>query len=151
LIQWIKEVLVSQPIDYLFVDIVGLGGGVYDVLKRDLDGICEMRIFNGGSNARNQRIYFNLRSECWHMLKDWLKDHGSIPNKSKLRTELTTQEYRYRTDGRKIMLSKDEAKSKGIPSPNMGDAINMTFAPLVIAERPKLEQSKPKRKVGFYG
>lgn len=150
LIDWVKAIHVTEGFQYLFVDAVGVGGGVYDTLKRDLAGVCEVRVFNGGTPARKKQVYKNLRAECWVMLRDFLRDKGSIPDDRGLRTELVSQQYGYdKTTSQIIMMAKDYAKSKGIPSPNKSDAICMTFAPLIETPKPKLE-NKPKR-MGYYG
>jgi len=134
------------------VDSVGVGGGAFDMLKKSLGGICEMRTFNGALPARKDKLYANLRAECWMMLRDALRDNLSIPNDKNLRTELVTQTYKFDQKNRYLMESKEVAKSKGIPSPNKSDAICMTFAPLQIKEKLKLTRNTQRNKaVGYYG
>jgi phage terminase large subunit len=137
--------------DYLFVDSVGVGAGVYDGLKRVADGAFELRLFNGAHSPRKPNVYANMRAECWFLMRDWIRDLGQLPNDRNLRLELSSLQYKHDKQNRWLMEAKEDLKKRGGKSPDLSDALSMTFAPLVIAERPKLEQSKPKRKVGFYG
>ena len=84
-------------------------------------------------------------------MRDWIRDMGQLPNDRNLRLELSSLQYKHDKQNRWLMEAKEDLKKRGGKSPDLSDALSMTFAPLVIAERPKLEQSKPKRKVGFYG
>jgi phage terminase large subunit len=151
LVKQVERVFHTIGFDYLVVDSVGVGGGAFDMLKKSLGGICEMRTFNGSLPARKDKLYANLRAECWMMLRDALRDNLSIPNDKNLRTELVTQTYKFDQKNRYLMESKEVAKSKGIPSPNKSDAICMTFAPLQIKEKPKLNRPQRNKAVGYYG
>jgi hypothetical protein len=76
--------------------------------------------------------YANKRAEIWGSLREWL-EHGSIPNvltgeNSTLVDELTGPTYTM-TKKEEIQLeSKKEMRSRGVPSPNVADALACTFA-----------------------
>ena len=50
--------------------------------------------------------------------------------------ELTSRRYRYLSDGRMKLETKEEMRKKGLKSPDWGDAIAMAYAG--VKERPKI-------------
>lgn len=149
LVDRVAQIHTTLPFNYLFVDVVGIGAGVYDGLKRKSGGVFELRQFNGASQARKPQVFANLRAECWFHMRDWLKEHGNIPNDKILRLELTSLQYMHDKQNRWLLESKDDLKKRGGKSPDLSDALSMTFAPLIETPKPKLE-NKPKR-MGYYG
>ena len=75
-----------------------------------------------------------MRDELWWNAHHWFQDkRGAISTKldrelvDQLTGELTSIRYGFR--GSKIKVeSKDELKKRGLPSPNLGDALCLTFA-----------------------
>ena len=149
LVDRVAQIHTTLPFNYLFVDVVGIGAGVYDGLKRKAGGVFELRQFNGASQARKPQVFANLRAECWFHMRDWLKEHGNIPNDKILRLELTSLQYMHDKQNRWLLESKDDLKKRGGKSPDLSDALSMTFAPLIETPKPKLNQT-PKR-MGYYG
>ena len=119
--------------DALFVDGTGLGAGVVDRLAqlgypvRDINfGQKADRVLTEVDATR----YANKRSEMWGYMRAWLPG-GAIPNDDDLEVELTGIQYGYKDSrtGSDLMLEKkDDMKKRGLPSPNMGDALALTFA-----------------------
>jgi hypothetical protein len=73
--------------------------------------------------------YVNKRSEMWGAgIKPWLKAGGAIEKRPQLREDLLGPETVARLDGKILLESKDSMKKRGIPSPNYGDALGLTFA-----------------------
>lgn len=65
----------------------------------------------------------------WGEMKDWLKEGGSIPpNDQGLYDDLTSPEAIIDKNGRIQLESKKDMKERGLPSPNKGDALALTFA-----------------------
>jgi hypothetical protein len=121
--------------DQIFVDGGGVGGGVVDRLRQLKVDVVEVQF--GGKPLRHQpgqdaatSIYANRRAECWGYLKEWLAG-GSIPNDQELIGDLTGVEYGYRMiDGRDAIQleKKDDMRRRGLASPDIGDALALTFA-----------------------
>ena len=63
----------------------------------------------------------------WGEMKDWLMDGGTI-NDDRLIQELTAPESRINHAGKQVLESKDEMRRRGLPSPNIADALALTFA-----------------------
>lgn len=74
----------------------------------------------------------NKRVEMWDQIPKWLRAGGSIPMHDGLRQDLLGVELVPRVDGLKQLESKKEMKARGLPSPNYGDALALTFAYPVV-------------------
>lgn len=110
--------------DAVVIDI-GFGTGVYScgvTWKRD------WQLFNFGINLPRGTGYLNERARVYDEAKKWLKNGGVIENIEELISDLTGIEVVPRTDGVLQLESKKEMKARGLPSPNLADALVMTFA-----------------------
>ena len=108
--------------DAVFVD-AGAGAGVIDRLRQI--GIDCIEVPFGGKPIDPQ--YKNKRAEMWSLMADWLPT-GSIPNEPDLKQDLAAPTYSYDAMGRKQLEAKDQIKARGLASPDMGDALALTFA-----------------------
>ena len=77
--------------------------------------------------------YVNKRAEMWGTGKKWLKAGGAIdPKDEGLYQDLIGPETVPRLDGKILLESKEDMKERGLPSPNRGDALMLTFAEPVM-------------------
>jgi hypothetical protein len=111
------------------VDVIGIGAGVVDRL-RELDlpvlgvNVAESATF------QNQGAH-RLRDELWLAAKTWLLARDCrLPDDPNLVAELATPRVRFTSAGKLRVESKDEAKARGIKSPDRADAFCLTFAAL---------------------
>ena len=115
------------------VDEGGVGGGVVDRLR-------QLRIPVIGVDFGSKPDYFhgeieryaNKRAEIWGEMRKWLEG-GSIPNiqtgeNITLVDELTGPTYGLNNKEAIQLESKKEMRRRGIPSPNVADALACTFA-----------------------
>lgn len=73
--------------------------------------------------------YVNKRAEMWGTMKLWVKQGGAIdPKDEGLYQDLIGPETVPRLDGKILLESKEDMKERGLPSPNKGDALALTFA-----------------------
>jgi hypothetical protein len=73
--------------------------------------------------------YYLKRSEMWGGgIRPWLKEGGAIEKIPQLREDLLGPETVPRLDGKVQLEAKKDMKARGIPSPNYGDALALTFA-----------------------
>jgi len=108
-----------------FIDTVGVGGGVYDRLIQlgfNVFGI------NGGSTPKNKKRYFNKRMEMWSKMKEWLNEVGEIPDNRELENDLTGPQYSFNAKYQETLEKKEDMKKRGIRSPDLGDALALTFS-----------------------
>ncbi len=61
-------------------------------------------------------------------MRDWLKAGGAYPDSQELYDDLIGPETKPRVDGKIQLESKEEMKSRGLPSPNKADALALSFA-----------------------
>jgi hypothetical protein len=115
----------------VFLDMGAMGSPVLDRL-RDLGlGHIVQGVYFGSSAIRDD-LYVNRRAEMWHKIALWLKDGGKLPDKAAesqdIEDDLTSPEYFYSHKGKMQLESKDDMKTRGLPSPDDGDALALTFA-----------------------
>lgn len=71
--------------------------------------------------------YFNKRAEMWMSMADWIKRGGSVPHLPELTRELTSPTYTF-NQGKFILEPKDLIKKRIGISPDLADALALTFA-----------------------
>ena len=134
----VQEAIDRESPDAVVIDGDGIGGAVYDYLKaRGYDRKTLLHEFHGGLPATDPHKYLNRRAEIWGELKDWLEG-AQIPDEPELDTDLTGPDYGYHPSKQCIVLeSKDEMRARGVDSPDLGDALAMTFGVRVAPPKPK--------------
>ena len=113
----------------VFVDAGGVGGGVVDILhNRGFKKIVRAVMFGG--RALNDNRYHNRRAEMWDGLRQWLNSTPTvkIPDDENLCAELCSVNKKYDSRGRLQLEEKDEIKKRLGRSPDMADALALTFA-----------------------
>ena len=111
----------------IFVDVIGLGAGVYDRLREMGYPAVPVNVAN---TAFDQRKYGRRRNELWWMVRDKFESGTiSIPDDKELVDELSTMKV-HPPDSSGVMqvFSKAELKKQGYKSPNKADALCLTFA-----------------------
>lgn len=114
----------------VFIDSIGVGAGLVDRLRQLGRSVIEV---NAGSSSDMPHAK-NKRSEMWVAMRDWLHSGGAIPNDQELIAQLSCVEYKYDANDRIQLARKDEIKKDGMPSPDIADALALTFAYPVAKE-----------------
>ena len=121
--------------DAIVIDGDGIGGAVVDLVRRRnfhrREGKDILTEFHGAGAAHDPKIYYNRRAEVWGLARDAMKEGQDLPHDNELLGDLAAPQYGYSTRGgfEVIQLeSKDDMRSRGIASPDSGDAYVMTFA-----------------------
>ncbi|MDP1752560.1 MAG: terminase [Reyranella sp.] len=128
----VAEIAFAHGPAAIFVDETGLGAGVVDRLRQL--GVQHVQGVNFGASAARwdgdgaKSLYANKRAEMWGNLKDWLKAGGALPDDPELRADLTGVEYGYTGTGEIQLEKKEDMKKRGLASPDIGDALALTFA-----------------------
>jgi phage terminase large subunit len=115
-----------EPVKQIAVDTIGIGSGVADMLRRDKKFGTKVVDVNSSLRLDDGQNY-NLRSRIWRDMREYLKAGASLPTDPDLTTDLTALQYSYRA-GALLMESKDDAKKRGMKSPDRADSIALTFA-----------------------
>lgn len=128
---YISELASSRKPQAIFVDGVGVGGGVVDRLRVLGLNIIEV---NAGAKAGQDNRYFNKRAEMWGRMREWLQSRGVLAQSDiELAAELTGPQYKFDPSNRIMLEKKDEMKKRGLRSPDLADALALTFAQPVAA------------------
>ena len=108
----------------VFVDGVGVGAGVVDRLRQlGLDVIDAQ----AGTKPVDPSRYFNKRAEMWAAMKEWMQSGASLPDDQELIADLTGLTYHFAPGGQLQLEKKEDMKKRGLPSPDMADALALTF------------------------
>lgn len=138
--------------DQVAIDVGGLGAGVVDRLE-ELGHGNVIAAINFGSAALDPKRFVNRRAEMWWELRDWLDGDVPvmIPDRDDLHTDLVAPQYKYDSNQRRKLESKDEIKKRGLRSTDCGDALALTFAePLLLDETETTSQVVVVDKVAGY-
>lgn len=120
----IVEIVLDETPDAIFIDAVGIGAGVVDRVRQL--GVTCVEV-NGGTTDCHPK-YRNKRTEMWGELRTWMKSGAEIPDDKDLIADLVGPEYSF-TNTQKLMLErKEDMKRRGLSSPDVGDALALTFA-----------------------
>ncbi len=117
----------------MFIDIGGLGAGVYDILAdRGYKEIVKGIYF--GQKALDERKYTNRRAEMWDKINLWLSDvlPVQLPKEESLLIELTAVNKKFDKLGRLQLEDKDVLKRRIGKSSDFADALALTFAEPVL-------------------
>ena len=112
----------------VFIDVGGLGAGVYDRLKELIDNNLIVAV-NSSNTPLDADKYQNKRAEMWGTMREWLCDHPvKIPDVDDLQSDLCNIKYTWDSKTRLLMESKEKMKKRGIRSPDGADSLALTFA-----------------------
>ena len=109
------------------IDVIGIGSGVVDRLREQGLPVIGVNVSESSSLAPS---YVNLRAELWDVGKQWLesKDCKLPIDDQDLLGELSVPRYKFSSNGKMQLESKEDMKKRGIASPNRADAFMLTFA-----------------------
>lgn len=152
---WLKQVIDTEKPAKVFIDVGGVGAGVYDRLCEMGYGHIVVAVNFGSSplepqpldeNGKPKGGYLNRRAEMWGWSRDWLEDPGGvdIPDKDSLQADAMAPGYKYDSLTRIVLESKEDIRKRGLRSPDEWDAVALTFAEPVVEMRPM-----PKRNMSW--
>lgn len=134
----------SQQPSVIAVDAIGVGFGCYSILKEFGLPAKEIKVSN--RPTRSPEKYNRLRDQIWWECREWFAtENCRIPNNAELISELTLPTYD--TDNGKIRVEEKKAIKKRLKgnSPDLADALCLTFAVSATRYASKYSWSKPIR------
>jgi hypothetical protein len=163
--------MVARKIDMIHPDAVnidmgGVGAGVYDVLTDMGYGYCLNAVnFGGnpiGTGPTGDDLYFNRRAEMWDLMRQWFNGDRpvQIPDDDRIQGDVCAPQWdtknggcRHNSNNELIMEEKDKIKARLGASPDLGDALALTFAvPFaagMVAQNQPPPQKRGKRRTGY--
>jgi hypothetical protein len=118
--------------DAIFVDAGGVGEGTVAKL-REL-GLQVQAVYFGSKDDNPSGLVrcANKRSSMWCAMAQWLKA-GAIPNDPELKAQLIGPEHSENPHGI-VLERKEDMKARGLASPDIADALALTFAAPVFSQ-----------------
>jgi hypothetical protein len=108
------------------VDGVGLGAGLVDRLQAM--GYGNVIDVNSGRNATDKVRFGNFKAEIWQRMRNWIRDRAAFEYHKELFDDLTAVQYDFDKRDRLIIETKDSLRERNLPSPDLADALALTFA-----------------------
>jgi len=138
----VSEVVQRHRVDGVFVDGGGVGGGVVDNCRA-----LHVHVFDVQFGSKSESVgwawgnegerYANKRAEMWGCMRSWLKS-GCIPNDADLKAQLIGPTYTYNLKSEILLEKKEDMMKRGLDSPDLADALALTFAmPVAAHYRPE--------------
>jgi len=108
------------------VDVIGLGAGVVDRLR-------ELKLPVIGINVAEEpsikEQFLRLRDELWWRVREWFTARDStMPRDNDLIADLSAPTYSITSSGHIKIESKVDMEKRGVRSPDLADALCLTFA-----------------------
>jgi len=133
-----------SDVDMMFIDVGGLGAGVYDRLVElgyEEDG--RIMAVNSSSRALQDDRFVNKRAEMWVNMRDWFEQPGGvdIEDLDVIQADICGPRYSYDSASRYVIEKKESMMKRGILSPDLGDAAGLTFAEPVAPPSLKIRKS----------
>lgn len=122
------DLLGEEEILTFLDDTVGWAHGAVDVLRAAGHNVYAILFSSPAGDPR----YKNMRAEMWMRMADWVKAGGSLPNIPELIQEMSAPTYFFNA-GQFQLESKEQIKKRLGKSPDLADALALTFA---LPERP---------------
>lgn len=125
--------------EMIYVDGAGVGGGVVDYLSTAGYPVRDVQV---GAKADDPIRWQNKRVELWGEMREWLntaffrcaEEHVML-----LQSDLLAPSYKYTISGQTALEKKEDMKKRGVPSPDVADALALTFyerlAPAGLAKK----------------
>lgn len=117
---------------HIFIDDIGVGGGVTDMCRNA--GLPVTGVNSGATDFPEKNVCLNLRMSMWRTMAQAIKDGLDLTaitqmQFEKLKDDLINIEYFSNPQNQKYQLeSVDSLKARGLPSPDRGTAIALSFA-----------------------
>jgi hypothetical protein len=128
------------PVGQLFIDGTGLGGGLVDHLRRRGYLVTDVQFGAKAFDEIDGVRYANMRAFIWGRMREALKYLCLPTNNQALREQLCAPEYSFSRAGDAILLEpKDAMRRRGVPSPDLADALACSFGGEIAMLQPLSE------------
>jgi hypothetical protein len=144
---WVRQVIDADRPAKVFIDVGGVGAGVYDQLAHmgePYAGLVEQVNFGSSpvepapldEQGRPAGGPLNRRAETWLKSKQWLESAGGVqlPDSDALQADACGPGYHYDALTRLALESKENMRRRGAKSPDEWDAVALSFARPVVMQ-----------------
>jgi len=126
----IVEAYRKKMFDRIMVDSIGLGAGVVDrLIEMNVPAIA----VNVAESSAQKENFSRLRDQLWWACREFFTEKQGridpwVDHLDDLIGELSAVRYKILSNGKIKIEDKDEMKKRGLLSPNIADALCLTFA-----------------------
>jgi phage terminase large subunit len=135
---WIKQEGGSFEFDFIAIDAIGDGKGVYDSLYEmkengQLPNLKDVRQYKSSFEAPDKERFDRLRDYVYDKMKWWFINdkpafHPDFASEcDNMKEEIVAITAGFNSQGKLKIESKQDMRKRGIKSPNITDALTMTF------------------------
>ena len=138
-LQWVKDIIRTDKPAAVFIDSGGIGRYLINFLRAagpEYASVVNAVNFGSKSQAKLAQPKvagpINRRAEMHERMKRWLEqeDGVQIPDRDDLQADLVATPIKPTTNNDLQLLSKSDMRAKGLRSPDLADALALTFANL---------------------
>jgi hypothetical protein len=133
------------PVHTLVYDAVGNGADFDTSIKRTPGINAALLPVMWGQPAKDEKEYFNQRSEAWGKMRTWL-ENAQIPDMDDLENQLCSLDYGYDAKFRIQLQSKKDCKKNAGKSPDRADSLALSFVPDLIDRKITNSRVRPVRR-----
>lgn len=152
-VAWLCQIIDEHDPAKMVIDRGSMGANIISSLRARGPKYADvvMGIDFGGKSALKKAQPdksgpWNRRAEIWGKMREWLLEDGVIPDDKDLGSDLSAPRIKYRANNDWLLESKTEMKARGVSSPDLADALAMTFAVTQFFDN----WSKPAQPTGFH-
>lgn len=134
-VAWLSKIIDEDRPERMCIDRGSMGANIVSSLrnrKRQYADVVKGIDFAGTSKAKGAHPKragpWNRRAEIWGIMRDWLKEGGCIPDNDELASDLSAPKEKFRANNDWLLESKVDMKARGVRSPDLADALALTFA-----------------------
>ena len=134
----VARIIHDEDVAKAYIDVTGMGVGTYDRLAEQGYGniVTPVNFASKpiapeafGEDGRVAGGCANRRAELWKNMKRAIEaGRFSLPDDNSLQADLVSCGYKHDSSGRILLESKQDMKKRGVPSPDLGDAVALCFA-----------------------
>ena len=136
---WVQKIIREEKPAKVNIDVGGLGVGIYDRLCETSSNRRVLNAVNfGGKPVEPPPLDetgkpaggpANRRAEMWSNLKGALEaGRFCLPDKESLQADLVSCGYKFNSEGKLLLESKQDMRKRGVPSPDEADAVALCFS-----------------------
>jgi hypothetical protein len=118
----IRSTSITHRVNNSIIDEDGIGSGPLDFITQGQKREDFRGFRNKALSMGDNPDFANTRTVAAFKAKEYINKGWLAIPQEELIQELMTLRYRYTNDGRRILVSKEDMRKKGVKSPNMADA-----------------------------
>lgn len=127
-----RLILLQKELEFeweeVYIDVVNIGAGVVDRLEElgyEVNGV------SGAEAPDTKESYYNMRAELWGRMKEDIRQGGiDLREHADLRGQVFSVKRIYRNKSGFVVIlleSKEDLKKRGVKSPDIADALSLTY------------------------